>query len=55
MNINDESVLELINKIIATNRLNKKQILQIVNLATISNNVNELEEYMKWESVNSDY
>ena len=52
MNINDASVLELINNIIATDRLNKNQILQMVNLATISNNIHELKENMKWEGSN---
>ena len=42
MNVNDDSVLEMINNLIASDRLNKKQILQIVNLASISNNIKEL-------------
>ena len=32
MNINDKSVLEMLNKLIVINRLNKSQILQMVNL-----------------------
>ena len=55
MNINDASVLEMINRLIATDRLNKHQILQLVNLASISNSINELEENMKWETVKSKY
>ena len=55
MNINSASVLEIINRLIATNRLNKNQILQLVNLASISNNINELEENMKWETLKSKY
>ena len=55
MNVNDASVLEMINRLIATNRLNKNQILQLVNLASISNSINELEEYMRWENVKSKY
>ena len=39
MNVNDESVLEMINRLIATDRLNKHQILQLVNLASISNSI----------------
>ena len=35
MNINDKSVLEMINKLIAINRLNKTQILKMVNLVSI--------------------
>ena len=55
MNANDSSVLEIINRLIATDRLNKHEILQLVNLASISNSINELEENMKWETVNSKY
>tara|TARA_B100000482_G_C12452553_1_gene237583 strand:+ start:359 stop:526 length:168 start_codon:yes stop_codon:yes gene_type:complete len=53
MNVNDASVLEMINRLIATNRLNKKQILHLVNLASISYNINEFEENMKWETFKS--
>ena len=49
MNVNDTSVLELINRLIAADRLNKNQILHLVNLASVSNNINELEENFKWE------
>ena len=55
MNVNDATVLELINKLIASDRLNKNQILQLVNLASISNNFKELEENMKWETFKSKY
>ena len=55
MNVNDASVLEMVNRLIATNRLNKNQILQLVNLASISNNINELEENMKWETFKSKF
>jgi len=55
MNVNDESVLEMINRLIATDRLNKHQILQLVNLASISNSIYELEENMKWETFKSKY
>ena len=50
MNINDKSVLEMINKLIAINRLNKTQILQMVNLVSISNDINDLKDNLKWES-----
>ena len=49
MNINDKSVLEMLNKLIAINRLNKTQILQMVNLVLISNDINDLKENLKWE------
>ena len=55
MNVNDASVLEMINRLIASDRLNKNQILQLVNLASISNTINELEENLKWESFKSKY
>ena len=55
MNVNDASVLEMINRLIATDRLNRNQILQLVNLASISNTINELEENLKWESFKSKY
>ena len=41
MNVNEASVLEMINRLIATDRLNKQQILQLVNLASISNSINQ--------------
>ena len=50
MNINDSSVLEIINNYIASNRLNKKQILLITDLASISNDINELRDNLDWES-----
>jgi hypothetical protein len=53
MNINDRSVLEMLNKIIAIDRLNKTQILQMVNLVSISNDFNHLEDNLKWESSKS--
>ena len=53
MNINDESVLETLNKLIAINRLNKTQILQMVNLVSISNDFSDLKDNLKWESSKS--
>ena len=50
MNINDKSVLEMLNKLIAINRLNKTQILQMVNLVSISNDFNDLNDNLNWES-----
>ena len=52
MNINEASDLELINSLIASNRLNKNQILKLVNLASISSDINELEDNIKWETLN---
>ena len=53
MNINDKSVLEMLNKLIAINRLNKTQILQMVNLVSISNDINDLKDNLKWENSKS--
>ena len=53
MNINDKSVLEMLNKLIAINRLNKTQILQMVNLVPISNDFNDLKDNLNWESSKS--
>ena len=55
MNVNEDSVLEDINNLIASERLNKNQILQIVNLAVVSNSFKELRENMKWETLKSKY
>ena len=55
MNINDKSVLETLNKLIAINRLNKTQILQMVNLVSISKDINDLKDNLKWESSKSIY
>ena len=50
MNVNDDSVLEMINNLIASERLDKNQILQIVDLASISSNLKELKDNMLWET-----
>ena len=50
MNINDKSVLENLNKLIAINRLNNRQILQMVNLVSLSIDINDLKDNLKWES-----
>ena len=51
MKITDNSVLLLINRLIATKRLNKSQILRMINLVSISSDINDLEENLKWESI----
>ena len=50
MNIKDKSVLEMLNKLIAINRLNETQILQMVKLVSISNDINDLKDNLKWEN-----
>ena len=49
MDINDDVVLELINKFIVSKRLTKIEILHIVKLVSISKNIRELEENFTWE------
>ena len=53
MNIGDKSVLEMLNKLIAIDRLNKTQILQMVNLVSLSNDINDLKDNLKWENSKS--
>ena len=53
MNINDKYVLEMLNKLIAIDRLNKIQILQMVNLVSLSNDINDLKDNLKWENPKS--
>ena len=55
MNLNDALVLEMINNLIVSDRLNKNQILQIVNLASISSDIKELKDNMRWETVKPKY
>ena len=53
MNINDKYVLEMLNNLIAIDRLNKIQILQMVNLVSLSNDINDLKDNLKWENSKS--
>tara|TARA_A100001035_G_scaffold166034_1_gene131514 strand:- start:699 stop:866 length:168 start_codon:yes stop_codon:yes gene_type:complete len=53
MNINDKYVLEMLNKLIAVDRLNKIQILQMVNLVSLSKDIKDLKDNLKWESSKS--
>ena len=55
MNINDKSVLEMLNKLIVMDRLNKAQILQMVNLVSLSSDINDLKDNLNWESSSSYY
>ena len=49
MNIKDNYVLEMLNKLIITERLNKSQILQMIKLVSISNDISDLKENLEWE------
>ena len=55
MNINDKSVLEMLNKLIVINRLDRIQILQMVELVSLSNDIDDLLDNLKWESFNTYY
>ena len=51
MNINEDSVLELLNKLIIIDRLNKSQILHMVNLVSLSKDICDLKENLQWENI----
>ncbi len=53
MNISDKFVLKMLNNLIITERLNKTQILHMVNLVSLSNDINDLRDNLKWESFKS--
>ena len=44
MNINDKTVLEMLNNLIAIDRLDKNQILQMLNLVSLSNDIQDLKD-----------
>ena len=49
MNIHDKYVLAMLNNLIAIDRLDKNQVLQMVNLVYLSNDINDLKDNLKWE------
>ncbi len=52
MNINDKSVIDLLNRLIVAERLNKSQVLQMIELVSISDDIGDLKENLRWESTN---
>ena len=50
MNVNDIYVLDILNKFIVSERLNKSEILQMVSLVKISNDIRDLKDNLKWET-----
>ena len=50
MNINDNYVLDMLNNLIISERLNKSEILQMVTLVSISDDIRDLKENLKWET-----
>ena len=55
MNIEDKAVLEILNKLIASNRFNNTQILHVVKLAVISNDYEDLKDNIDWEDLHIKY
>jgi len=49
MDVNNKNVLNKLNKYIASERLNKSQILQMVNSLKVSHDLNDLKENLRWE------
>ena len=50
MNINDKAVLDMLNKLIAADRLDETQILHLVRMASISDDLFDLKDNMQWEN-----
>ena len=44
MRVNDKSVLDFLNNFIVKERLNKSQIIQLADIAIVSNDIRDLEE-----------
>ena len=49
MDVNNKNILNKLNRYIASERLNKSQILQMANLLKVSHDLNDLKENLKWE------
>ena len=50
MNVNDNNVLDILNKFIVSERLNTSEMLQVVSLVSISNDLSDLKDNLKWET-----
>ena len=50
MNVNDNYVLDILNKFIVSERLNKSEILQMLSLVSISNDLSDLKDNLNWET-----
>ena len=55
MNVNDNYVLDMLNKLIVSRRLNKSEILQMVTLVSLSNDIRDLTDNLKWEKSSAKY
>ena len=50
MDIKDKAVLDMLNTLIISNRLNKSEILLMVKLVSVSNDIEDLIENLEWET-----
>ena len=50
MNINDSSVIDMLNNFIAVRRLTKIEILHMIKLASVSKDINDLKDNLIWET-----
>tara|TARA_B100000131_G_scaffold301511_1_gene323785 strand:+ start:403 stop:570 length:168 start_codon:yes stop_codon:yes gene_type:complete len=50
MNVNDNYVLDLLNRFIVSERLDKSEIIQMVSLVSISHDLSDLKDNLKWET-----
>ena len=55
MNVNDYYVLDILNNLIVSKRLNKSEILQMVTLVSVSKDIRDLKENLKWEKSRAKY
>ena len=55
MNVNDDHILDMLNKLIITDRLNKSQILKVIKLVSISNDLIDLRDNLNWETSNKKF
>ena len=49
MNINDNDVIDNLNTLIVSHRLNRNQILKMLKLVSISKDIQELKDNLNWE------
>ena len=50
MDVNDASVLDMINKYIVLKRLRDSEVLKLIELISISKNFKEFVDYVEWET-----
>ena len=55
MNLNDDHILDMVNKLIITDRLNRSQILNVIQLVSISSDLIDLRDNLNWETSNKKF